>query len=67
MNNTVNQYTVVGFWPDGNYRFCASLQAATPEAAEAKVLDEYPGVAITATFEGVLYPVDDETYVTYSR
>ena len=60
-----NAYTVVGFYPETEQRFCEMLYAMSPVAAEQKCLKKYPGVAVCATFDGRATPVDKEIYVIF--
>lgn len=55
-------YTVVGIHPETDQRYCDSIEAATPNAAEKKIRARLPEMLIAAVFEGDLTPVDTKTY-----
>jgi len=62
----MNLYTIVGFWPDTGQRFAECFRASSPAEAEALCAEVHKGLAIVATFNGDLYPVDGSHIVTYT-
>lgn len=62
----MHTFTVVGYWPDSDQRFCTWLTAATASAAERQCLDEHPGISVCAVFDGKHAAVDTDPCVLHS-
>jgi len=63
IKSRVKKFTVVGFWPDTDQRFCDLVLATNASTAEQKCLKNNPGLAICATFAKAIQPVDKQEYV----
>jgi hypothetical protein len=57
-------FTVIGFWPDTDQRFCDVVRAATASKAEDLCLQSYPGVAVCGVIAGSHTCVDASPYLT---
>jgi len=60
-------FTVVGFYPDSEQRFCDFFVASSAIAAEQKCQRTYPGLAVCGVFKGHHIAVDCEDYVSFSN
>ena len=50
--NTPQPFTVIGFWPDTEQRFCDVVSAANASMAENLCLQDNPGVAVCGVIAG---------------
>ncbi|NLF98964.1 MAG: hypothetical protein GX565_02315 [Lentisphaerae bacterium] len=58
-------FTVVGFYPDSEQRFCEFIEASSTVAAEREIQKSYPGLAVCGVFRGKHTPVDRKDYVNF--
>jgi hypothetical protein len=59
----MNEYTVVGFFPDTSQRSCGLVQSLNPELAEMRAAQSQPTLVVVAVFPGYIYPVDERTHI----
>lgn len=61
----MNDYTVIGFYPDTMQRFSETYRASSPESAERKCFRQYLEVAVCGVVKGQHNCVDSATYVAF--
>lgn len=60
---STSSFTVIGFWPDTEQRFCDTFHAPTAPVAEDMCLQTHPGIAVCGVIAGHHVCVDVSPYL----
>lgn len=60
---STSSFTVIGFWPDTDQRFCDTFHAPTAAVAEDQCLQAHPGIAVCGVIAGRHACVDVSPYL----
>ena len=63
----MNDYTVIGYYPDTLQRFGEAYKASSPKNAEKRCLQKHPDVAICGVVKGQQNCVDASVYVAFGK
>ena len=61
----MKKFTVIGYWPDSQQRFCEFVPAADADSAEAECLGKNRSLAVCAVIDGQHEPRDTAEFVAF--